>query len=110
MPGYCDPPKETRFKPGNPGGPGAPKGGNLTAILRRFMEEVDPKTKTTYGERVVKALVKGAIKGRPAATNQLWDRVEGKVTQPVSVEPPRPTPEDVKAGLKERHRARSRKA
>jgi hypothetical protein len=50
-------------------------------MLRAFLDEEDPKTKKKYGERVVKALVMGAIKGQPASTNQLWDRVEGKVPQ-----------------------------
>jgi hypothetical protein len=77
------PNRATQFRPGLSGNPhGRPKG-TLTAMLRAFLDEEDPRTKKTYGERVVKALVNGAIKGKPVATRQLWDRVEGKV--PIAV-------------------------
>ena len=75
-------------------------------MLRAFLAEEDPRTKKTYGERVVKALVHGAIKGKPVAVQQLWDRVEGKVTQNVSIgEAPKPTRQDIKDSLRKRRQA-----
>jgi hypothetical protein len=54
----------------------------LTALLRDMLDEVDPKKQKTKGELVVEALIRGARKGKPAATKEHWNRVEGKVPPP----------------------------
>jgi hypothetical protein len=69
----------TPWKPGQSGNTGGRPRCPLTAMLRKILAEVDPKTNRTYGELVVRALIRGAIQGKPEATRQLWNRVAGKV-------------------------------
>jgi hypothetical protein len=67
------PKPDTQFKPGAEwrGNPGGRRKDSLTALLRGFLEAEDPKTKRSFGEQVVRALVMGAITGKPVATRQL---------------------------------------
>lgn len=79
--GYCKPPVEHQFKPGNRANPGGrPKGQSLTALLRRRLEAVaDEATGETYAEQFVNQWVNAALDGNVPAIKEALDRTEGKV-------------------------------
>lgn len=53
--GYKRPPKRTQFRPGNPGGPGRPKGQtNLAAVFRKMFKARVPVVEN--GKRVTKSM------------------------------------------------------
>lgn len=81
------PPPEYRFAPGQSGNPGGrPKTKPLTDAYRAILNQKDPNDKEgrTYAEIIAMAQVKRAIEGDSRAVGEIADRVEGKVTQPIS--------------------------
>lgn len=78
---------ETRFQAGVSGNPhGRPRTKPLSDAYRALLNKKDPNDKEgrTYAEVIAMAQVKKAIDGDPRAVAEIADRVEGKVTQPVS--------------------------
>lgn len=74
------------FVPGDPRiyrGPG-PRRKPLTALLEKYLEEEDPKKKETQGRLIVEALGKQAKRGNTKAIEQVFERIEGKVVQPIA--------------------------
>ena len=85
--GYNNPPKDTRWKPGQSGNPkGRPKNTvYLSEMLRDQLDQVpetidgEPNTKT-WRDLICESILKAAVKGnQPALTKELLDRIEGKV-------------------------------
>jgi hypothetical protein len=105
----------TRFKPGNSGGPGRPKGSkSLSTRLKEYLEGAkigDEKLRRKQvADEVVEHLVKRAT-GRKSnaslqAIDMLFDRTEGKVATPIDL--PQQDLESVRNELKERREALSR--
>jgi len=96
--GYRNPPKDTRWKPGQSGNPkGRPKNVvYLSEMLRAQMDEVPetidgkPNTKT-WRDLICDSILMAAVKGnQPALTKELLDRIEGKVTSKHQIESERP--------------------
>ena len=92
-----------RFKPGHAlGGPGRPPNDqSLTHMTREelFREQelpLDPrepegeKELTSYAKRFIAAQIKKGIAGDPTASAHIWNRIEGKVVQPIQVDPALP--------------------
>jgi hypothetical protein len=74
--------KDTRFKPGNPGGPGRPKKEFcIPDILRRIGDETDPKTKKTKLEIICDMAVRQAMRGDRHAREWIANRTEGKAKE-----------------------------
>lgn len=80
-----------QFQPGNPGGPGRPKGSrDLKTVVREALDmavrdeignrlgSVTGRKIETYAEAVVAAQVVAALKGDTRAFNALADRADGK--------------------------------
>ena len=85
--GYCNPPKDTRWKAGQSGNPkGRPKNTvYFSEMLRDQLDQVpdaidgEPNTKT-WLELIRDTLLRAAVKGnQPALIKELLDRIEGKV-------------------------------
>jgi hypothetical protein len=80
---------DRKFPPGVSGNPnGRPKGRSLTARLRDLLDEYELNGKRLpYGKQVadlvVEGLVIGAAKGNSRNLQELFNRVEGKVTDRV---------------------------
>lgn len=84
----------TSWKPGTSGNPkGRPKNEScLTSLMRAKMDQVakliDPVTQEPYGktwkELIVLATLKLALEGNHSALKEVWERMEGKVVQPVN--------------------------
>ena len=77
----------TPFQPGQSGNPGGrPRLKPLSDAYRKALSEVDPndKQKRTRAEVIAEAVVARAIQGDVRALQELTDRAEGKVTQPIS--------------------------
>jgi hypothetical protein len=79
------------FKPGQSGNPGGrPKGRSLTARLRDLLDQYELNGKRLpdgkqVADLVVEGLVLGAAKGGSRQLQEVFNRVEGKVTQRVDV-------------------------
>ncbi len=92
--GKGNPPKDTRWKPGQSGNPkGRPKNIKyLTELLREQLDEVpdtiDGKKNTkTWRELICDSILRAAVKGnQPAITKELLDRIEGKVKDAHQIE------------------------
>lgn len=74
-----------------PGKSGNPKGRTpnkecLTSLLRAEIEKMCPQDKKgrTWKELIVLSTMTLAIKGHPGALKEVWERMEGKVTQPIT--------------------------
>jgi len=67
-----------RFKPGNPGGPGRPKG-SLTKLLREAGERGDYERGRELAEKVWQR----ALHGELTCIKLLYDRVDGPPVQQV---------------------------
>lgn len=87
--GYCKPPKEMQFKPGQSGNPGGlPKGTSKVSIaLMKLLktesgEEFKPKTRA---EAVALALLTKALTGDVQAIKEISDRTEGKAPATINV-------------------------
>lgn len=92
--GKGQPPKDTRWKPGQSGNPkGRPKGIKyMSEMLREQLDQVpdtiDGKKNTkTWRELICDSILRAAVKGnQPAITKELLDRIEGKVKDTHQVE------------------------
>jgi len=75
------------WKPGQSGNPaGRPEKVSLTAILMRKLKEADPdEPEKIRAEKVVEVALAKAEAGDFQMFKEIYDRVEGKVTQPVDV-------------------------
>jgi hypothetical protein len=64
---------------------GRPVGG-LAVLLQKEIEKICPGDKQgrTWKELIVIATMTLAMKGNATALKEIWERMEGKVTQPVS--------------------------
>jgi len=76
--GPGNPPKDTRFKPGNRASVGRRNGFHLKAILKRMLAEpaTDGSGKTK-AEQLVQATVDHAVAGHGIAMKEIWNRIEG---------------------------------
>ncbi len=77
--GYCKPPEDTRFKPGQSGNPkGRPRGArNFRTVVRATLDEKvtlrdgERTRKVSVMEAIVRKCVNGALKGDPKAFSSL---------------------------------------
>jgi Family of unknown function (DUF5681) len=77
----------TQFKPGQSGNPAGRPKTSLTADLRKVLGTVvpdDPQGRT-YNELIAHQICERAAKGDVRATTLVWERLEGKATQPIEV-------------------------
>jgi flagellar motor protein MotB len=92
MPGNCDPPIETQFKPGQSGNPaGKPKGSkNFSTILKERVERESniledgrylTRLEVIAEQTVALALASEKEETRLKATGEIIDRLEGKAKQ-----------------------------
>jgi hypothetical protein len=73
-----NPSPETRFKPGNPGGPGRKPGTKmLSTLLREALAEADEDD----AKAIVRALIREARTGSIAHIKEVFDRTDGKATE-----------------------------
>ena len=61
-------------------------GSNLVSLLKYSLNKplVTPKQDALARELLVHSTIEGAILREPTPFREVWDRVEGKVTQPIS--------------------------
>ena len=82
--------EKTMWKPGQSGNPaGRKKNADcLTALLREEIEKIDPADLEgrTWKQKLVLATMRLACEGVPVAFKEAWERLEGKVTQPLGVD------------------------
>lgn len=73
----------TRFKKGNPGGPGRPKGTfSLVGMIKDKLQEKGKGKDKTYAEYFIDQLIKKAvIDGDVAMMKDIIDRIDGKPKQ-----------------------------
>lgn len=78
-----------QFKKGQSGNPkGRPKKDVcLTSLLKEEIEKICPHDKEgrTWMQLVVEATMKLAIRGEGVALKELWQRIDGKVTQGIDL-------------------------
>ncbi|HXH61350.1 MAG TPA: DUF5681 domain-containing protein, partial [Fimbriimonadaceae bacterium] len=61
--GYGRPPKQHQFKPGNPGGPGRPKGRlSLRAMLLKKLTRNNDRAARQIVDRIIRNAKKGDVK------------------------------------------------
>lgn len=84
------PPVNTRWKKGTSGNPrGRPKKqDSLTKLLREELEKVCPADREgrKWKELLIRATLQLAMKGKPMAFKEVWERLEGKVPQTEKVQ------------------------
>ena len=84
------PPIGRRFVKGQSGNPKGrpPKHECLTSLLKEELELINPADKEgrTWKQLIVLATLRLAMKGNPAALREVWDRVDGKVRQDISLD------------------------
>jgi len=91
MAGFGDPPKEHQFSSTNQPKERKPRGESMTTILRDLLEtevetDVDgQKVKMTYKESILRKLLQKANKGEIKAITEMFDRVEGKAKQELTM-------------------------
>ena len=74
--------KDTRFKKGNPGGPGRPKKEFcIPDILRTKGKDINPVTGNTYYDDMCEMAWALAAKGDKAARDWVSDRTEGRALE-----------------------------
>jgi hypothetical protein len=61
-----------------------PKPSCLTSLLKDDLKQIDKKTGKTKAQLLAEAMVKDAIAGSASARAEIFERVEGKVAQPIS--------------------------
>lgn len=86
--GYCKPPVETQFKPGQSGNPaGRPKSALISQALRQKLDEPFPDDEhgRTYAEVIAAKMAEKAASGEDRAIQEVIDRVEGKAKQTVNL-------------------------
>lgn len=79
------------LKPPKPGERRNPKGrppklACLTSCLKEELLKIDPKTGKTNAQLIAERMVADAKAGVASARAEIFERVEGKVTQPISGE------------------------
>ncbi len=87
------PNEETQFKDGQSGNPkGRPKGArSMTTILREMLEteietDVDgEKVKMQFQDAIIRKLLQKASKGEIKAITEIFDRIEGKAKQELTM-------------------------
>lgn len=66
----------------------------LTSLLKEEIEKICPLDKNTkkrtWKELIVIATMSLAIKGNATALKEVWERVDGKVSQPITGDPENP--------------------
>ena len=75
------------LKPYAPGTNGHQGGYSLLARLKHTMEKplVKPSDKAPVGEHIVYETLQGALAHEPTPFKEVWDRLEGKLTQDVAL-------------------------
>ena len=75
------------WKPGQSGNPAGrkPKALTITSLLKDKLDTIDPLTKETYAQGIVKAMLKQALKD-PQVLKELLNRCEGKVTDTIDMQ------------------------
>lgn len=79
--------EKMKWKKGqSPNPAGRPKGTGLKDLLLAEIKKInhDDKLKRTWGELVVSATIRLAIAGNSAALKEVWERIEGRVAQPIT--------------------------
>ena len=72
-----------RWKPGESGNPsGLSLKRYVNDVLREPLKNIDPKTAKAI-QLLALAIVRDAIKGSKEDRKEIWERLEGKVTQPI---------------------------
>lgn len=79
------PSSDTQFKPGQSGNPGGRKPGfSITAMVRRELDKVEPKTQKKWGELVVRRIfLKATSDGDVQMLKAIWAYMDGMPSQPV---------------------------
>ena len=77
----------TQFRPGQSGNPAGRPKTSLTAALRKVLDAVVPADSQgrTYNELIAQQICERAATGDVRAATLVWERVEGKATQPIEV-------------------------
>ncbi|HKQ06797.1 MAG TPA: DUF5681 domain-containing protein [Blastocatellia bacterium] len=75
----------TQFQPGQSGNPNGRPRVSMTATLRRKVDEQMPGAAATYAEAIAERLCVKAALGDVRAATLIWDRLEGKATQPIEL-------------------------
>jgi hypothetical protein len=57
----------------------------LTSMIKSELDKIPPGEKQgrTWMELIVLAILKSVLKGNPAVIKEVWERLEGKVSQPL---------------------------
>lgn len=87
--GKGNPPKDTRWKPGQSGNPtGRPKSITLSEALRLELAKVLPNDtqERTFAEVIAQSLVRAAATGNILAAKEIADRTEGKPKQAIAMD------------------------
>jgi hypothetical protein len=87
--GKGNPPKDTRWKPGQSGNPtGRPKSITLSEALRIELAKVLPNDtqERTFAELIAQQLVRAAATGNILAAREIADRTEGKPKQAIAMD------------------------
>lgn len=86
-----------RWKQGESGNPKGrtPKPSCLTSWLKEDLARIDPVTGKTNAQLIAEKMVTDAKAGVASARAEIFERVEGKVTIPVSVEDKQKTVEEM---------------
>jgi hypothetical protein len=74
------------FKPGQSGNPGGKPKSNLNKLLSQFMAGKDTGDRVSREKRLAEKLGRLALSGDMDAIRYVWDRLEGKIPQPVDLE------------------------
>ena len=75
------------FQPGNPGGPGRPKGKGLTARIEEALASPSREPGKDRGQIIAEVLVHEAEIGNMKAIEMILDRVDGKVSDKIMSDP-----------------------
>ena len=82
------PSKKDQIKPGEVRNPKGSKGHGITYWLKKIVaEELKMDPQTTHAQVIAKKLIELAESGKSKHLEILLDRTDGKVTQPIQVEP-----------------------
>jgi Family of unknown function (DUF5681) len=95
----------TQFRPGVSDNPNGRPRDALTPLLREALGRVGDDGRT-LAEQLAEVLIREALGGSFKAMKTILERTEGRpaVSVAVGLTPPRPTPEDMKAMLRQRQR------
>ena len=81
------PSSDTQFKPGQSGNPGGRKPGvSITAMVRRELDKVEPKTQKKWGELVLRRiLLKATNEGDTQMLKAIWAYIDGMPKQSTDI-------------------------